>query len=138
MTEDADREWYVLLEKVYNATKEFYERYSYLIKLSHGWNHVKAVHEHSTEALKCRNDLSVQCQMEIQSAALLHDVDDKKYFPHNAVLSINAQQILKIVQVPQESINVIVEMISYVSCSTNGNSVPENVLQTESYHLLIP
>jgi uncharacterized protein len=138
MTIETDKEWNVLLDQVYNATKEFYKQYSQLIKVSHGLNHVKAVYEHTIEALKCHKDLSVQCQMEIKSASLLHDVDDEKYFPQNNKKYINAIQILQSIHVPSNSIDTIIEMISYVSCSRNGNTVPEKVLQNESYYLLIP
>lgn len=140
-------------------------------------------------------------RMEILVAALLHDVDDYKYFPQSTQNDNNtyqnARQILATVttttssagignsvvkdnneivregnssslddiktpsifgrqpplhlqlQKQQEqqddddvfrtaSIPNILYMISLVGCSTNGNNVPIEIIQSKSYHLLIP
>ena len=83
--------------------------------------------------------------MEIKLAALLHDVDDKKYFPgtHPGTYP-NASAILESIGVGRKAGNIdssherIIKMISWVSCSENGNSVPEEVDTSGGYYLLIP
>lgn len=53
------------------------------IKESHGLSHAEAVHDHAVKAIACvvSPPLSAEEAMEIKIAALLHDVDDRKYFP---------------------------------------------------------
>lgn len=62
--------------------------------------------------------------------ALLHDADDKKYFPENEAKE-NATKILKrVLKDAKDELDCRVvkketlEMISYVSASDNGNSIP--------------
>ena len=73
----------------------------------------------------------------IELAALLHDVDDSKYFPEG---SENARSILVETFGAKNDalIDEIMEIISWVSASTNGNSVPVKVHSSQAYHLLIP
>mmetsp|Transcript_28268 Transcript_28268/g.32933 ORF Transcript_28268/g.32933 Transcript_28268/m.32933 type:complete len:294 (-) Transcript_28268:27-908(-) len=135
--------------------KEFYKEHTE-IKPSHGWDHIQAVLEHTSKAL-----LSLECTgmcaipskvaMEIKLAALLHDMDDKKYFPDTCHRDyLNARAILKRLGIgttddkhdndnnSNDSHERILKMISWVGCSENGNSVPKEVHDTEDYHLLIP
>lgn len=134
--------WREQLQKVFKATTQFYERHCFLIKESHGIRHVEAVHAHSVNAIECfKPKLSSQLSMEIQSAALLHDVDDRKYFPKQPSDKDkypNARQILEDVGIQKDSVDNIMRMISVVSCSENGNTVPDFVKADDSYHLLIP
>jgi len=91
--------------------------------------------------------------LEIEAAALLHDVDDEKYFPNNnnleddamlssqeldlktpderrdyyALLYPNALELLREANIPEPSHEPILFMIDAVSCSKNGNSVPSRV-----------
>ena len=192
------------ISKAIETVKDFYSAHPE-IKASHGWNHIQAVYNHTIQALSClkydsdcddndnnNNDnddgglkcgrISSKVSMEIQLAALLHDVDDKKYFPkqeHNGNVDMNgcgehtkylylypnAIQILAtegIDILPQtthleheqppstctrtgtfsskqhdeektksssSSFEQILQMISWVSCSENGNSIPP-ALQT--------
>ena len=86
--------------------------------------------------------------MEILVASLLHDTDDKKYFPNHEDESqkdlyfCNAKGIMKKSGVEEGgeegAMQRVLEMIGWVSCSTHGNSVPEKVERTGDYHLLIP
>lgn len=75
-------------------------------------------------------------------AALLHDADDRKYFtPSKPDLKYeNAVQIitesLESDANPMLIIDQVCEMISYVSASGNGNSVPERCI--EKPYLLWP
>lgn len=107
------------------------------IQPSHGWPHIQAVYQHTCHAIAChRPAVSFSTALEIQMAALLHDLDDRKYFPQHKNHE-NARRLLEnAANVSLESINLILYMISLVSCSENGNSVPSDL--NERYHLLIP
>lgn len=108
------------------------------IKVSHGWEHVQRVHIHTQCALKSlHTPLAEKAATDIELASLLHDVDDKKYFPLTPAGTFpNAKTILESIGVTDSS--RILEMISWVGCSENGNSVPDFVCDTEEYHWLIP
>lgn len=74
--------------------------------------------------------------MEVKVAALLHDVDDDKYFPNQKEGEhANACATMEAVRVPQESQKAILTMIALVSCSRNGNSVPEFIQKGNKYRL---
>ena len=112
------------------------------IKESHGLTHVLAVYEHSVCAVKCVSPpLAPHTRMQIYIASLLHDVDDHKYFPNNndgENSSRNAKDIMASVELPKLSQARIIQIISMVSCSVNGNSVHATVKDTGAYYLLIP
>jgi len=121
------------------------------IKESHGLSHILAVHAHTSKAIECISPpLSPNTSMEIQLASLLHDVDDHKYFPNPHYthdddikteyhLYPNAKQILSSIgHIPPQSRTRILSMISWVSCSFNGNTTPPSIKESSHYHLLIP
>mmetsp|Transcript_41855 Transcript_41855/g.47361 ORF Transcript_41855/g.47361 Transcript_41855/m.47361 type:complete len:322 (-) Transcript_41855:303-1268(-) len=156
------------------TTRAFYQIHSDLIKESHGILHVESVYDHARHAIESlmnsserKIPLSLNETFEIEVAALLHDVDDNKYFPPSsrnrnsdnsnsnsnnnnnnnqamsegrnyALLYPNAIQVMKEAKIPRSSHETILFMIDVVSCTTNGNTVPERVLKNDSYHLLIP
>lgn len=135
MTETANDS---IVEKVLVLTREFYDHHPE-IKASHGLDHVLRVYEHACRAVEAHQPpLSfLQCS-EIKVAALLHDVDDGKYFPQHEDYE-NARVILgQCPDLNQSSVDIILSMIGWVSCSKNGNRVPLRVRNNESYHLLIP
>lgn len=135
---EAGNAYITSIQRSMKHVQDFYERNTQ-IQLSHGWNHVRAVHRHAYQAISChRPPLALSISMEIQIAVLLHDVDDCKYFPENPGKYVNARQILASAEIPAKSIAVILYMISLVSCSANGNDVPSNIIETGNYHLLIP
>jgi uncharacterized protein len=108
------------------------------IKVSHGISHVMAVYDHAVKAIDCHTPALEPTQsMEIKVAALLHDVDDSKYFPDNNDYP-NAKMILGAAAIDPSSQAQILRMISLVGCSENGNRVPIEIVDTEAYHLLIP
>jgi uncharacterized protein len=141
----------IIIKNVLENVENFYKIHTE-IKASHGIRHVLAVHNHSKNAIASHlPPLSDQQSMEIQIASLLHDVDDSKYFPppprlqepqsqqhHDTNDLIHAKEIMHQSQVPIESHNVILSMIQWVSCSSNGNSVPLYIQESNHYHLLIP
>lgn len=95
---------------------------------SHGLAHCCTVLDHM-EAAVAGSDLPTTPTrvLTLKLAALLHEADDRKYFKD----SNNAEKILRSVLTSEEEeerqkiIDEVVEMISYVSASSNGNSVPE-------------
>jgi uncharacterized protein len=118
-------------------TQDFYQVHSE-IKASHSWNHVKLVYQHACLAIECHEPpLTPRQAMEVKIAALLHDVDDTKYFPGNQNYE-NAHVILGKLCLPLDNCAEIVNMISLVSCSQNGNSVPNYVSEDNQWYLLIP
>jgi uncharacterized protein len=124
-------------EKVLQSVHRFYRQHTE-IKTSHGIDHILRVYQHALKAIQCQTPpLSVQAAQEIQMAALLHDADDSKYFPANAAYE-NAREILSAAAVPESSCEKVLHMISLVSCSKNGNSVPDSIVKSEEYSLLIP
>jgi uncharacterized protein len=133
----------IILEAI-NLVKRFYVEHTE-IKASHGWIHIEAVLHHTTNALtSLESTLSSETTMEIQLAALLHDMDDKKYFPATTGFP-NASGVLERAGIHHDktgesdtSHQRILDMISWVGCSENGNSVPDKVQQTNAYHFLIP
>jgi uncharacterized protein len=150
------------------AARSFYRKHSDLIKESHGIVHAETVYHHACNAIESLSDnvnanqstatttkrhnhrpLSQDEALEIEAAALLHDVDDEKYFPkpaalienrgtietkdeherreHYALLYPNAVELMKEARIPESSHETILFMIDAVSCSKNGNSVPKRV-----------
>ncbi len=58
-------------------------------------------------------------------AALLHDSDDKKYFKDTQNAIEISSEALEDFPAKQQIIEEVKEMISYVSASDNGNSIPD-------------
>ena len=83
-------------------------------------------------------DLKDDQTLALRLAALLHDADDRKYFTQtNPDLKYeNAVQIVKDVTDNIQVVDQVCEMISYVSASGNGNSVPQSCV--EKPYLLWP
>lgn len=90
------------------------------IDVSHGYGHYIAVYEHAKKAIdEHSTPISEDNKQAILYAALLHDVDDHKFFPKN-INHENARKLLK--DIPSNITNMTLYMISLVSCSVNGNS----------------
>jgi len=96
----------------------------------HGIDHADAVLAHTINALK-EEDLDNDTKLCIQLAALLHDADDRKFFPRN-YNNENSKTILKQIGLDQANIKLVLKMINLVSCSKNGNN------SVEPEWLLIP
>jgi uncharacterized protein len=114
------------------------------IKASHGLSHVLAVHRHAVQACMA-TPLSDGQRAEVEIASLLHDADDRKYFPiehedddlENRY--VNAAKICHDANLPATiCLRRTLQMISWVSCSQNGNSVPLEVSDSDAFYLLIP
>jgi uncharacterized protein len=111
--------------------KDLFNQYN--ICKSHDINHILRVLNHIELALKEEN-IPTKTKYLIIYAALLHDVDDGKFF--NTVDYDNARFILNQLNFTKEDIDLIIKMISYVSCSTNRDNIPEDALINE--YLLYP
>lgn len=124
--------------RVMALVKDFYIK-NPQIKASHGITHVLSVHHHAVQAIGSQvPPLTEEQSMEVETAALLHDVDDTKYFPDHHSVKHNAKSILAEASVSEGSSQSILEMIDWVSASQNGNSVPEEITKSEEYYRLIP
>eukprot|EP00088_Acartia_fossae_P047604 TRINITY_DN5163_c0_g1_i2.p1 TRINITY_DN5163_c0_g1~~TRINITY_DN5163_c0_g1_i2.p1 ORF type:complete len:266 (-),score=40.20 TRINITY_DN5163_c0_g1_i2:961-1758(-) len=98
---------------------------------SHALKHCKTVLDNMEKAIQsdeaAGGELSECRHLSLRLAALLHEVDDHKYFGPD---SKNAADILDKVLEENEEAKTgkvkeeVLEMISYVSASVNGNSVP--------------
>ncbi len=96
---------------------------------SHGITHALAVLSNLNKAiLSSKIPIDDDVSLAMQLAALLHDADDRKYFEHSSGYQ-NAVQIMNEIVDNQNVIQDVVLMISYVSASSNGNSVPEECIK---------
>jgi len=87
----------------------------------HGMDHFMNVTMHAIKALEYEPSLSDHTKELICIAAFLHDIDDKKLFPHSKN-NENARSLLQKIRqdIDEKDIEDIIKMINYVSCSENG------------------
>jgi len=109
---------------------------------SHGINHAIAVMNNATKCISNLNTTTINnivynlTKNEIKNillAALLHDADDRKFFPNNKNYE-NLSLILK--DENDEVINQVITMVNLVSSSKNGDRIPNYVIGKE--WMLIP
>lgn len=89
----------------------------------HGLEHAVIVLNHTKKAIECSpSNIDNTLRLELLLSALLHDADDRKFFPESKDLD-NARIVLNST-IPgyPESINNIVNIINMVSFSKNGNT----------------
>eukprot|EP00804_Cyclotella_cryptica_P001805 CCRYP_018339-RA/>CCRYP_018339-RA protein AED:0.02 eAED:0.02 QI:38/1/0.66/1/0.5/0.33/3/1664/384 len=138
--------------QVESLLKQFYNQHSHIGE-SHGLSHVMAVHDHAMKAIESHRSDSYTMQThlpiisdmtaaEIRVAALLHDVDDTKYFPRSGSNDAedfpNARKISESAELPPSSISRILKMISWVGCKENGNNVPPEIEPKSNQQSLAP
>ncbi len=133
-----------------NGLKTFIEEYNSqvtdpkkIIDPSHGLEHALVVLCHTEKALqsyleKLPEDFHISEQelLNVRLAALLHDIDDSKYFPDNHYQ--NARLILSKAGLDPENIESVIKMISWVSSSANGDTIPPEVSSTNKIFMLFP
>ena len=110
---------------------------------SHGITHAIAVMNHAENALNhaentlnhaenTLNQVTFNIDKKIKNcvklAALLHDADDRKFFPNNQNYE-NLKQILD--DLPSDEVDLIIKMVSLVSSSKNGDRIPEDAINNE-------
>lgn len=92
---------------------------------SHGVGHaLKVLANLDAAVVAAPTPLPAPRMLAMRLAALLHDADDKKYFPETAATYANAARIAADSGAPAVVVAEAVKMIGWVSCSTNGNSSP--------------
>ena len=96
---------------------------------SHGIEHAIQVMNNAEQALKCAKFTLTQEQYNcVLLASLLHDADDRKFFPNN----FNHENVKAVLyDYNKESLELIIKMISLVSSSKNGDSIPEEAINNE-------
>ena len=100
----------------------------------HGIDHAKQVMNHAKRALRAKNyEINEEQTEAVLLAALLHDADDSKFFAHHEH-NENARLVLH--DRSPEFIELVIKMINLVSSSTNGDRIPEEVINKE--WMLIP
>lgn len=100
---------------------------------SHGIEHAIAVLNHAKQALKYEPNPSTREQEAILLAALLHDIDDKKFFPNN----LNYENVRLILNDRDKDFTeLVIKMIKLVSASTNGDYIPDDI--KDKLWMLIP
>jgi uncharacterized protein len=106
---------------------------------SHGITHMTTVLNHTENALVqwSGDAIGIKEIFKVKLAALLHDIDDSKYFSDDGLYK-NAREILENVNtiLSHEDINDIIQMIKWVSSSGNGDSIPDKAIGKE--YLLYP
>ena len=100
---------------------------------SHGIEHAKTVMDHSFKALESENTLSEIDKEAVILASLLHDADDKKFFPNN-IDNENTRKILS--DKSNDFIGLVIQMINLVSSSTNRDNIPDEI--KDKQWMLIP
>uniref|UniRef100_A0A7S2PSI1 HD/PDEase domain-containing protein n=1 Tax=Zooxanthella nutricula TaxID=1333877 RepID=A0A7S2PSI1_9DINO len=102
---------------------------------SHGLAHARRVLAHAEKALeKAAAPVAPPLARAIRLAALLHDADDKKYFPGTVPGETpNAKGIMEAAGAEPGVVADALRMIGLVSCSKNGNSVPSDVAGRPEY-----
>ncbi len=113
-------------EKKLDQARDLLREVLYAVQPSHGILHALKVLRHTHRALEECPKLTSGTKLAIMLAALLHDADDKKYFPKNKSYQ-NARQIVR--QVYPDAEELVIEMIGYVSCSSNGSSIPRDAVK---------
>lgn len=96
---------------------------------SHGVGHALAVLRHAEAAIAAAvPPLAMPTRLSVRLAALLHDADDKKYSPATAKTYDNARAMMEDAGADAGVAANALRMISLVSCSANGNSMPRDAL----------
>ena len=94
----------------------------------HGTRHCLRVAEHARLAVDHENCITNDTRAAVIMAALLHEVDDDKYFATENYQNARdiLEEIMHLGQILESTWGqLVIEMISLVSCSKNGNSVVE-------------
>lgn len=97
---------------------------------SHGFDHARVVFLHALCALEAYVDqpgmerITMDNKFEVLLAAMLHDVDDRKYFKNHKNFE-NARALMTCACISAETQASVTKMIGYVSCSKNLNRIPD-------------
>lgn len=94
--------------------------------------------EKALESYKINQTVPIteQEELNVKLAALFHDIDDSKYFKNPNF--DNARQIMLSTGLDHDNVEKVIEMISWVSSSKNGDRIPEKVSSSGKYYMLYP
>jgi len=99
------------------------------VSVCHGIEHAKQVLENAEKALEVTTfELSPYQEKAILAAALLHDADDRKFFPTH---TNNENLRLVLFDTPVEFIELVISMVNLVSSSKNGDLIPDFIIGQE-------
>lgn len=96
---------------------------------SHGIDHAIAVMNNAQKALNHAsfNRFSKEQYECVLLAALLHDADDRKFFPNNSEF----ENLKDVLQDKTEYIPLVSKMVDLVSSSKNGDRIPSEAIDNE-------
>ena len=102
--------------------------------ISHGVGHAIKVMNNAKNALSSENyNLNEFNTKSVLLAALLHDADDRKFFPNNK----NYENLREILEDEEDKlVSQVITMVELVSSSKNGDSIPSHI--AENMWMLIP
>jgi uncharacterized protein len=109
------------IPKLFALTEKFLEANN--VPADHGWSHAKTVARNAMLAVM-EEGVTTDLSEDIVNAALLHDVDDRKFFTTTNYQ--NARALLIEARYDAERIERVVLMISLVSASAQGNSTVDS------------
>lgn len=96
---------------------------------SHNTEHCVSTMSNAKKALEVSGfNLSEKEEECILLAALLHDADDRKFFPNNKNFE-NLKSVL--IDYDEKYLPLIIKMVDLVSSSKNGDNVPEDIKDKE-------
>jgi uncharacterized protein len=99
------------------------------VSVCHGIEHAKQVLNNAQRAILVSTYQLTSEQIEsVLLAALLHDADDRKFFPTH---TNNENLRLVLFDKTSEFINSVIHMVNLVSSSKNGDSIPKNIIDQE-------
>jgi len=102
---------------------------------SHGILHAIKVMNNADLALSYANfKINDDIKRSILLAALLHDADDKKFFPNN----LNFENLRFVLADYDPNLtDLIIKMVDLVSSSKNGDNIPEEVIESKKKEWLL-
>jgi uncharacterized protein len=94
---------------------------------SHGIEHSVIVMNNAKKALESEDyNLNDNQKRAVILAALLHDADDRKFFPNNK----NFENLISVLEgYDSDFINLVIKMVDLVSSSKNGDNIPDGVAE---------
>jgi len=99
------------------------------VSVCHGIEHAKQVLNNAIKAIEVSTYVLTSEQIEsVLLAALLHDADDRKFFPMHVK---NENLRLVLFDKTDEFINSVIYMVDLVSSSKNGDSIPLEIVGQE-------
>jgi len=118
----------LMIDKYAEISNNVYRQVEKLFKelnicKSHNIDHIGRVVGHAIKALEYEQTVSVRTNFLIMMAVMTHDADDIKFTTTHSYS--NAKNILTVAGLCAEDVDLVVEMVSYVSTSANSDNIPQ-------------